>query len=129
MGTVKAPTTPAATPRPRIRMRCPHCGSEAICKDAWAAWDETNQRWELGGVYDSETCIGCERDGDEMFERTDIATGLKVGSAIDQGMPVNCASGQGHTMQPHPVTGAPYCTACCPLQDDRVPTKIASTGD
>ena len=110
-------------------MRCPHCGSEAICKDAWAAWDETNQRWELGGVYDSETCIGCERDGDELFERIDIAAGLSVRSAIDDGMPANCASGQGHTMQQHPVTGAPYCSACCPLQDGADPTKIASAGD
>ena len=68
-------------------------------------------------------------DGDELFERIDIATGLSVGSAIDEGMPANCASGQGHTIQQHPVTAAPYCSSCCPLQDGADPTKIASTGD
>ena len=106
-----------AKPQYRIRMRCPDCGSEAICKDAWAAWDETNQRWELGGVYDHETCIGCEREGDDHFDRIDLATGLPVDSVMDEGMPEHCVSGQGHTMQAHPVTGVQYCAQCCPVQE------------
>ena len=48
-------TNAVAKPRPKLKMRCPNCGSESICKDAWAAWDETNQRRELGGVHDRET--------------------------------------------------------------------------
>lgn len=102
--------------RARIKMRCPNCGSEAICKDAWAAWDETNQRWELGGVYDHETCIQCEHEGDDHFDRVDLETGAKVGLAIDEGMPQNCVSGNGHTMAKHPGTGAPYCSSCSPLE-------------
>lgn len=113
----------------RIRMRCPNCGSEAICKDAWAAWDETNQRWELGGVYDHETCIGCEREGDDHFDRIDIATGLPVDSVIDEGMPENCVSGQGHTMHAHPVTGVPFCSQCCPIDARGTARHSSSTDD
>ena len=118
-----------ATPRTRLKMRCPNCGSEAICKDAWAAWDETTQRWELGGVYDYETCIECEREGDDHFDRIDLDTGAIIGSEIDEGMPGNCVSGEGHNMQPHPVTGAPYCKACCPSEDAVEANAIASSSD
>tara|TARA_B100000678_G_scaffold217394_1_gene184766 strand:+ start:3046 stop:3414 length:369 start_codon:yes stop_codon:yes gene_type:complete len=117
------------TPRTRLKMRCPNCGSEAICKDAWAAWDVTNQRWELGGVYDHETCIECEHEGDDHFDRIDLDTGAIVGSEMDEGLRGNCMSGEGHYMQPHPVTGAPYCKACCPPQNAVEPNAIASTGD
>ena len=118
-----------AKPRARIKMRCPNCGSEAICKDAWAAWDETNQRWELGGVYDHETCIECEHSGDDHFNRIDIDTGTKCGIALDEGLPEQCVSGEGHDMAPHPDTGTPYCTRCCPLEGAAKPTKITSTDD
>ena len=118
-----------ATPRTRLKMQCPNCGSEAICKDAWAAWDETNQRWELGGVYDHETCIECEHEGDDSFDRIDLDTGAIVGSAIDEGLPRNCMSGKGHHMQPHPVTGAPYCKASRPAENAIEPNVFASTGD
>ena len=107
-----------STSRARIRMRCPNCGSDAICKDAWAAWDETNQRWELGGVYDHETCISCEHEGDDHFDRIDIATGAAVGIELDEGLPEKCVSGAGHSLADHPVTGKPYCRHCCFIEQE-----------
>ena len=118
-----------ARAKQRIRMRCPRCGSEAICKDAWAAWNETTQKWELGGVYDHETCIHCEAEGDDHFDRIDIATGLKTGIELDEGLPERCRSGEGHQMAEHPDTGTPYCTQCCPLEEKAEPTENHSTDD
>lgn len=116
-------------PRARLKMRCPNRGSEAICKDAWAAWDEKNQRWELGGVYDHETCIECEHEGDDHFDRIDLDTGAIVGAELDQGLPENCVSGEGHEMQPNPVTGEPYCRQCCSVEGTVKNDAITSTGD
>ena len=62
----------------RIEMRCPHCGSENIIKDAAAAWDAEAQDWSLTCVHDHETCEDCGRSGYYMAERracADQATG------------------------------------------------------
>ena len=117
-----------APARARIRMRCPNCGSDAICKDAWAAWDETNQRWELGGVYDNETCIQCEHEGDDHFDRIAIETNQPLKPRLDEGLPANCISNTGHAMEPHPHTGIPYCRHCCPLERMQKTPQVPSKG-
>ena len=53
----------------RIEMRCPHCGSANIFKDAIAEWDADAQEWTLVSVHDHETCEDCGRSGDDMAER------------------------------------------------------------
>ena len=53
----------------KIELRCPHCGSANIFKDAAAAWDAEAQEWTLVSVHDHETCEDCERSGDYMAER------------------------------------------------------------
>ncbi len=53
----------------RVEMRCPHCGSENIVKDATAAWDADAQEWSLTSTQDHETCENCGRSGDYMAER------------------------------------------------------------
>ena len=104
----------------RIEMRCPNCGSDYL-QDAWATWDETNQRWELGGVHDHETCIECEREGDDHFERIDLP--------LDGGMPEHCVSGLGRDLQPHPATGVEHCTHCCPIANGERQNEMPSTDD
>ena len=116
-------------PRARIKMRCPNCGSEAICKDAWASWDETNQRWELGGVYDHETCIECEREGDDHFDRIDIETGRPHPSALGEGLPDNCLSGDGQSLATHPKTAIDNRVHRCPDKDTPAATSPSSNGD
>jgi hypothetical protein len=53
----------------KIELRCPHCGSANIFKDAAAAWDAEAQEWTLVSVHDHETCEDCDRSGDYMAER------------------------------------------------------------
>lgn len=122
-------TNAVAKPRPKLKMRCPSCGSESIRKNAWAAGDDTNQRWELGGVYDHKTCIECEHEGDDHFDRIDIETGAIMGSEPDEGLTENCVSGERHVMQPHPITGVPNCVQCCPIEQSAASREIPSTSD
>ncbi len=42
-----------------ISIRCERCGSKNVRRDADAAWNETNQTWELVAVYDHATCEEC----------------------------------------------------------------------
>ncbi len=44
----------------KYRLKCKVCGSTNIIKDAWAEWDEENQKWILSSVYDHVYCTNCE---------------------------------------------------------------------
>lgn len=46
----------------RLRMVCRDCGSTLVTRDAWAEWDEDQQDWVLGTVYDYAFCHGCQED-------------------------------------------------------------------
>jgi len=65
----------AVTPRTKVTMKCPSCGSANVAKDALAHWDETTQSWEICGTYDNETCLDCEAEGDEFLLRVPVGTG------------------------------------------------------
>jgi ribosomal protein L37AE/L43A len=39
---------------------CSYCGSEDVLRDAWAAWSEENQAWELASTFDAAWCNSCE---------------------------------------------------------------------
>ena len=46
-----------------MKLRC-KCGSAEIHRDAWAEWDDENQEWRLGDVYDEEVwCPACGAEG------------------------------------------------------------------
>lgn len=47
---------------PTRRMTCNKCGSNDVRKDAWAAWNEETQEWELANVFDAEFCNSCEEE-------------------------------------------------------------------
>lgn len=43
-----------------VRKVCKHCGSDNVVKDAWARWDELNQRWVLDDFFDTDFCKDCD---------------------------------------------------------------------
>lgn len=46
----------------KIKMVCGTCGSENVKRDAWAVWDEAEQKWVLGPVFDDAFCDDCDRE-------------------------------------------------------------------
>ncbi len=46
----------------KVRIVCRDCGSDDVCRDAWAEWDEERQEWMLGTVFDAGHCEKCERE-------------------------------------------------------------------
>ena len=51
-----------------VKMLCPHCGSDDICRDASAKWDAQHADWVMSGVQDTMTCQACDTDFDEARE-------------------------------------------------------------
>jgi hypothetical protein len=47
---------------PKLRMLCEKCGSPLVTRDAWAEWNEDEQDWVLGAVYDYAFCHTCQAD-------------------------------------------------------------------
>ncbi len=44
-----------------IAIICRFCGSKDVARDAWAEWDEKDQRWVLrGDPFDAATCFNCD---------------------------------------------------------------------
>jgi hypothetical protein len=43
-------------------MLCEKCGSPLVTRDAWAEWNEDEQDWVLGAVYDYAFCHTCQAD-------------------------------------------------------------------
>lgn len=52
---------PAAPSRP-VTICCSACGSAEVMRDAWAQWDDGEQDWVLGAVFDAAFCAACEND-------------------------------------------------------------------
>ena len=46
----------------RIKIVCTHCESEAVVRDAWAAWDVEKQEWVLEDIFDYAYCQDCENE-------------------------------------------------------------------
>jgi hypothetical protein len=40
---------------------CASCGSPAVTREAWAAWDVATQAWVLAELFDYAFCHGCHR--------------------------------------------------------------------
>ena len=46
----------------RIAIVCGNCGSDDVCRDAWARWDIGAQDWVLGSVFDDGHCNRCDAE-------------------------------------------------------------------
>lgn len=44
----------------KITIRCRHCGGSNVLRDAYAAWNDASQAWELSATYDNAICEDCE---------------------------------------------------------------------
>lgn len=44
----------------RVTIVCSHCGGADVMRDAWAVWNDDEQAWELGHVFDAGHCEDCE---------------------------------------------------------------------
>jgi hypothetical protein len=44
----------------KVQMICGTCGSTQVSRDAWADWDDDQQQWVLGAVFDYGHCHQCE---------------------------------------------------------------------
>ena len=43
-------------------MKCKHCSSASVMRDAWAAWDVDGQDWALENVFDQAYCNDCSKE-------------------------------------------------------------------
>lgn len=46
----------------RVTFVCNMCGGKTVTRDAWAEWNEREQRWVLGEAYDYAFCHDCEAE-------------------------------------------------------------------
>ena len=46
----------------KITHRCPSCGSDDVCAEASAKWDNDKQEWIMSDVHDMITCQECGYD-------------------------------------------------------------------
>ena len=42
------------------KMKCKHCGSTRVFRDAWTEWDEKLQEWVIQNVFDDAFCEDCD---------------------------------------------------------------------
>lgn len=61
-----------AKPARRVKIVCPHCGSDNVSKDSSALWDVDAQAWTFGDVQDCETCQDCGAEGDCFGQRRPV---------------------------------------------------------
>lgn len=52
----------------KVKLLCPHCGSDDIVRDSSSEWDTTLQEWVTRAVYDHMACETCEREFKEADE-------------------------------------------------------------
>lgn len=55
----------------KIQIRCKHCNSTNVVRDAWAEWDIETQKWVLGSVFDAAFCMDC--DGESSLIEEELA--------------------------------------------------------
>ena len=69
---------------PKIKMICPHCGSDDVTRDCLGRWSVKNQRWEVSSELDSMQCEACDREiGSDGFDEVPIEANTRdIGLAI-----------------------------------------------
>lgn len=69
----------------RITIKCRSCGSTDVRRDAYAAWNDAAQVWELATVYDDGFCVDCNGEA-SLVERWIDAQDQDIGpvSAYDR---------------------------------------------
>jgi hypothetical protein len=81
---------------PKIKMICPHCGSEDVTRDALARWSVEEQKWVVSSELDTMQCEACNREiGSGGFDQVPVEANTRdVGLAV-------CAFLEGRTFSIH----------------------------
>lgn len=71
------PVPPPATaeefrPLP-CRAVCNRCGSDDVCRDAVARWNQSANAWTLAATYDDGTCQACGAEGHDVIDYVPVA--------------------------------------------------------
>lgn len=56
----------------QIQMKCSHCGSTNVTRDAAVAWNMDYQTWELITVFDHSDCNDCGGECSLVEEEIDV---------------------------------------------------------
>ena len=69
---------------PKIKMICPHCGSDDVTRDALARWSVEGQKWKVSSELDSMECEACDREiGSAGFDTRPVVANMRdVGLAV-----------------------------------------------
>jgi hypothetical protein len=59
-----------------ITIHCGACGSTDVRRDAWAEWDDEQQRWVLGQVFDFGYCCDCEGEASLIERNAETGEGV-----------------------------------------------------
>ena len=58
---------------PKIKMTCPHCGSDDVTRDCLGRWSVERQNWEVSSELDSMQCEACDREiGSDGFDEVPV---------------------------------------------------------
>ena len=69
---------------PKIKMTCPHCGSDDVTRDCLGRWSVERQNWEVSSELDTMQCEGCDREiGSDGFDEVPVEANTRdIGLAI-----------------------------------------------
>ncbi len=69
---------------PKIKMICPHCGSDDVTRDCLGRWSVKDQKWEVSSELDSMQCEACDREiGSDGFDEVPVEANTRdIGLAI-----------------------------------------------
>ncbi len=71
---------------PKIKMICPHCGSDDVTRDCLGRWSVERQTWEVSSELDSMQCEACDREiGSDGFDEVSVEANTR-----DIGLAISC---------------------------------------
>jgi uncharacterized protein DUF3768 len=86
---------PKSGPKPIAELPiCQLCGSDRVVRDAWAAWNNQTQNWELSSIFDRAFCQTCEAETNIEWRSTPLAKSERIARLNDALRFGNTADGQ-----------------------------------
>ncbi len=69
---------------PKIKMTCPHCGSDDVTRDCLGRWSVERQNWEVSSELDTMQCEACDREiGSDGLDEVPVEANTRdIGLAI-----------------------------------------------
>src|SRR5271165_4101371 len=85
-GPILSPTSRRRPDMRKIKMICPHCGSDDVTRDCLGRWSVERQTWEVSSELDSMQCEACDREiGSDGFDEVSVEANTRdIGLAISR---------------------------------------------